>query len=187
MPRDVNGNYSLPAGNPVVSGTAISSLVHNNTTSDLATAMTDSLSRTGLGGMLAPLQFGDGSAANPSISFTDEVTTGVFRNAAGEFNISILATKVLTVADDGVFNEQPYYEWNAGLAAYTALLNAADNYTILGDWNFSALLTVNGVKQVSKGRYTYHDDSTYGSAAIFVSTSAPSGGSDGDVWYQIEP
>lgn len=45
--RDGNGNYSLPAGNPVVSGTAISSTVHNNTMSDIASALTASLAKDG--------------------------------------------------------------------------------------------------------------------------------------------
>jgi hypothetical protein len=46
-PRDGSGNYTLPAGNPVVSGTTISSTVHNNTNSDIATAITSSLAKDG--------------------------------------------------------------------------------------------------------------------------------------------
>jgi hypothetical protein len=47
MPRNGSGVYSLPAGNPVVTGTIISSTVMNNTTSDIATALTGSLSADG--------------------------------------------------------------------------------------------------------------------------------------------
>lgn len=46
-PRDGNGNYSLPAGNPVVSGTPISSSWANATLSDLATAMASSIAKDG--------------------------------------------------------------------------------------------------------------------------------------------
>lgn len=46
-PRNGAGTYQLPAGNPVVSGTAISSTVHNNTNSDIATALTGSLAKDG--------------------------------------------------------------------------------------------------------------------------------------------
>ncbi|HYC01613.1 MAG TPA: tail fiber domain-containing protein [Candidatus Limnocylindrales bacterium] len=46
-PRNGAGTYSLPAGNPVVSGTTISSTVHNNTMSDIATALTASISKDG--------------------------------------------------------------------------------------------------------------------------------------------
>ena len=47
MPRNGSGAYSLPSGNPVVTGTTISSTVQNNTTSDIATALTNSLAKDG--------------------------------------------------------------------------------------------------------------------------------------------
>lgn len=47
MPRDVNGVYTLPAGNPVVTGTTITSTWGNTTLSDIATALTQSLSVDG--------------------------------------------------------------------------------------------------------------------------------------------
>lgn len=47
MPRDVSGTYTLPAGNPVVTGTTISTTWANNTLSDIATALTNSLSIDG--------------------------------------------------------------------------------------------------------------------------------------------
>ena len=56
MPRNSSGTYSLyTPGNPVVTSTVISSTWANNTLADLASAITDSLSRTGDGGMQAPL------------------------------------------------------------------------------------------------------------------------------------
>ncbi len=47
MPRNGSGTYSLPAGNPVVTGTTISSTVHNNTMNDLASEMTNSVDKDG--------------------------------------------------------------------------------------------------------------------------------------------
>lgn len=47
MPRNGSGTYQLPAGNPVVSGTTISSTVHNNTNTDIATGLTNSLAKDG--------------------------------------------------------------------------------------------------------------------------------------------
>lgn len=47
MPRNGSGTYQLPAGNPVVSGTTISSTVHNNTNTDIGTALTNSLAKDG--------------------------------------------------------------------------------------------------------------------------------------------
>lgn len=47
MARNGSGTYNLPAGNPVVTGTTISSTWANNTLSDMATALTGSLSSDG--------------------------------------------------------------------------------------------------------------------------------------------
>ena len=47
MARNGSGTYSLPSGNPVTTGTTISSTVQNNTMSDIATALTQSLAKDG--------------------------------------------------------------------------------------------------------------------------------------------
>ena len=47
MPRNGSGTYSLPAGNPVVTGTTISSTVHNNTMTDIGSEITNSLDKDG--------------------------------------------------------------------------------------------------------------------------------------------
>lgn len=47
MSRNGSGTYSLPAGNPVVTGTTISSTWANNTLSDIASALTDSVAADG--------------------------------------------------------------------------------------------------------------------------------------------
>ena len=79
MPRDALGVVTLVVGNPVVNGTAISADVHNATVADLASMIEDSLSRSGKGGMDSPMQFADGTAATPSITFSSQTTTGFFR------------------------------------------------------------------------------------------------------------
>jgi len=45
--RDGSGNYSLPVGNPVTTGTSISSSTHNSTMTDIASALTSSLAKDG--------------------------------------------------------------------------------------------------------------------------------------------
>jgi microcystin-dependent protein len=55
MPRNAQGIYSLPAGNPVVPGTLIESTWANPTMSDIAAALTGSLPRNGSAGMQGPL------------------------------------------------------------------------------------------------------------------------------------
>ena len=47
MARDGSGTYNLPAGNPVVTGTTISSTWANNTLSDIATALSASIAKDG--------------------------------------------------------------------------------------------------------------------------------------------
>lgn len=47
MSRDGSGNYSLPAGNPVTTGTTVSSTTHNTTMTDVANALTASLAKDG--------------------------------------------------------------------------------------------------------------------------------------------
>ena len=47
MSRNGSGTYQLPAGNPVVTGTTISSTWANNTLTDIATALTNSIAADG--------------------------------------------------------------------------------------------------------------------------------------------
>ena len=47
MSRNGSGTYTLPAGNPVVTGTTIASTWANNTMTDLAAALTDSVAADG--------------------------------------------------------------------------------------------------------------------------------------------
>lgn len=92
MSRAANGTYTLPAGNPVVTATVISSSWANTTLSDLATEMTDSLDRSGKGGMLAALQLTDGAVGAPALTFVTETTMGIYRVAAGQLGFSTNST-----------------------------------------------------------------------------------------------
>jgi hypothetical protein len=47
MSRNGSGTYTLPAGNPVVTGTTISSTWANNTLTDIATALSNSIAADG--------------------------------------------------------------------------------------------------------------------------------------------
>ncbi len=93
MPRNSSGNYTPPAGNPVVTDTTITSTWANALVSDLGAQITSSLDRSGRGGMLAPLKGFDGSSGVPGYGFTAETTTGMFRAGAGELGFSILGNQ----------------------------------------------------------------------------------------------
>lgn len=103
MPRDSNGNYTLPAGNPVIANTVIEADGWGNPTlDDLAAAMTSSLSRDGQGGMLAPFLNQDGTMANPGVSWANEPTAGWYRKAPGEFWYSVAGVDIFGIAADGI-------------------------------------------------------------------------------------
>ena len=77
MPRNGSGTYQLPAGQPVVTGTVISSSTFNTLTTDLANALTQSISKDGQTPPTANLPMGgfkltglgNGSASTDSITY----------------------------------------------------------------------------------------------------------------------
>jgi hypothetical protein len=89
MSRDSNGNFSLAAGNPVASNTVIQPAWANTTLSDVAAALTDSLSRSGSGKMLAPLGSVSGTVALPGLAFLDELNSGFYRAGANDIRLSV--------------------------------------------------------------------------------------------------
>lgn len=103
MPRDSNGNYTLPTGNPVIPGTVIESDWANDTLDDIKAELTDSLSRSGKGGMSAPFKIVDGVEGTPGLSFTNEPTSGLFRSATGVVQMSVRgAAKMSWTENDGI-------------------------------------------------------------------------------------
>lgn len=103
MPRNSSGTFSLyTPGNPVVTNTVISSTWANNTLADLASALTDSLSRTGDGGMQAPLELTDGAIGAPALTWASDTTSGWYRSAADDYRFSSLATNVLRLTTTGI-------------------------------------------------------------------------------------
>lgn len=177
MARDVNGNYSLPNGNPVSANTTISSTVHNATMEDIADALTDSLSRSGNGGMLAALTFADGTVSSPILAFSDETNTGIYRAQAGEINIAVNGTKVLTISSSYVTSEVPHRQ-KVG-AAYADCVDTLDDFTVQGDIDFTGALTHDS------GPVLSHSDTgvTSGKITFTQGSGPPVGGSNGDIVF----
>lgn len=63
MSRNGNGTYNLPAGNPVVTGTTISSTWANNTLQDMANAITGSIAADGQTTITGPLKGPNGTVS----------------------------------------------------------------------------------------------------------------------------
>jgi hypothetical protein len=83
MSRNGSGVYSLPAGNPVVTGTSISSTWSNTTLSDIATALTGSIASDGQTPMTGNLDMNSQKVvnlANGTLS-TDAISLGQLTTA----------------------------------------------------------------------------------------------------------
>src|SRR3990172_8168015 len=101
MPRSVSGVYTLP-NPPVVTNTTIASTDENTTRSDIASEITNSLDRSGRGGMLAPLQLVDGTPSLPGLTFGTDVNTGMYRITADTIGFAVGGVLSFTIAAAGV-------------------------------------------------------------------------------------
>lgn len=100
MPRNGSGTYTLPAGNPVVTGTTISSTVQNNTMSDVAVALTNSISKDGQTTPTANLTMGGfklTNVGNATVA-TDAVNVTTAQNGAYLSLVSVSGTDTITAA-----------------------------------------------------------------------------------------
>lgn len=113
--RNSSGTMSLVAGNPVVSGQTISSTWANNTMSDISTELTDSLSRSGKGAMLAPLECTDGTVSAPSLTFDNDTNTGLYRVGADNPGLTAGGVKVQEwFPTSSVFSKVAIFDGGAG-------------------------------------------------------------------------
>ena len=94
MSRNGSGIYNLPAGNPVVTGTTISSTWANNTLSDIATALTGSVSSDGQTTMIGSLQMGNNKITGLATGTlpTDAVTLAQFQTPTFTGDVTMLST-----------------------------------------------------------------------------------------------
>lgn len=99
MPRDINGDYTLPLP-PVITGETIEALWANGSFDDFKSTFTDSLSRAGNGAMQAQLKHVDGSKSAPGLSFVSESNTGFYRAGPGDLYVSVLGVDYMRWTDD---------------------------------------------------------------------------------------
>lgn len=189
MPRNSSGVYTLPAGNPVVPGTTIDAAWANSTLEDISNELTNSLSRTGAGGMLAPFRVADGNVTAPGLSFLNETNTGYYRVGAGSVAFSILGVNTLQMNTTSV------------TIPATRTLNALGNALVAGTFGvtgaatFASTLAVTGALTATggvtgnvtaaSGTSTFNDvvingslDMAVGSSATITGLSTPTNASD---------
>jgi len=87
MSRNGSGTYTLPSGNPVVTGTTITTTWANNTLTDIANALTGSVASDGQTTMSSNLNMGN----NRIISLADAV------NSADAVSINFLQTGTYSI------------------------------------------------------------------------------------------
>ena len=148
MPRDSNGNMTLVAGNPVVTDTTISSSWANTTLADLASEIQDSLSRSGKGGMLVSFNFANGTVANPGITFTNDTSTGLRLNAAGDMRFVVSGADAIKIIGSAI--------------------------TLLGNVTFSqavSALTISGILTLAAGTMTSSVADAANAVAFTLNTS----------------
>jgi hypothetical protein len=117
MPRDGNGVYSLPPGNPVVSGTVIDPVWANTTLNDIAAALTDSVTPEQLVGELGTAAVENMGVAGHTVPFLDGINTWSAKQTFGAADFTGSVSFALDVTVEGqtdfngavFFNDQAYF------------------------------------------------------------------------------
>ena len=122
MSRNGSGTYNLPAGNPVVTGTTISSSWANTTLNDIATALTGSVAADGQTAMTGVLNLGLNriSFVGNGVDATDAVT------------VAQLASPAIV---GGSINNTPIGNITPSTGAFTTL--SATSLSASGDVSFT--------------------------------------------------
>ena len=131
MSRNGSGTYSLPAGNPVITGTTISSTWANTTLNDIANALTGSVASDGQTPMSGNLNMASNKIVNLTNGTltTDAATVGQVTTALGNYiptsaigvTVEAYDATILKSADIGVTVQ--------GYDAATAKTNVTQAFT----------------------------------------------------------
>ena len=193
MPRNASGVYTLPAGNPVVPGTTIDAAWANDTLEDLANEVTNSLSRTGAGGMLAPFRLADGTITAPGVAWLNETNSGLYRSGAGSTWMSILGVNVAQFSTVGLtipFGKALTAQGNAsvsGTFGVTGATTLSSTLAVTGAITATGGVVGNitGNVTAASGTSSFNDvsisgslDMVAGSSATITGLSAPTNSSD---------
>ena len=133
MSRNGSGTYTLPAGNPVVTGTTIASSWANNTLTDIATALTGSLSADGQTTATGPLNMGTQKITNVAVGTvpTDVVVVSQFQTPTFTGDVTMSSTGYVLIPA-GTTAQRPVSPAN-GEIRYNTTLNQFEGYAS-GAW-----------------------------------------------------
>ena len=144
MPRNSSGVYTLPSGNPVVPGTTIDAAWANDTMEDMANELTNSLSRTGAGGMLAPFRIADGLVTGPGLSYLNETNTGLYRSGAGSTWMAVLGVNTVQFSTVGLTIPFGKALTAQGNASVTGTLSVTGGTTLASSLAVGGAITATG-------------------------------------------
>ena len=150
MSRNGSGVYSLPAGNPVVTNTTISSTWANTTLTDLANAMTGSVASDGQTPLTGPLNMNSnkitgltaGTTAGDAVEFTQLATylTNPVTITGGTINNTVIGGTTPAAITGTSFNTTNFHISESGgklLFKYgtttIASLDSSGNFIIIGN------------------------------------------------------
>jgi len=175
MSRNGTGTYTLPAGNPVVTSTTISSTWANNTLTDLATAMTGSVAADGQTPVTGNLQMGANRITNLAngIASTDAATVAqVTASTAGLGTMSTQNANNVAITG-GAIN-------GTTVGATTASTGAFTTFTASG----TATFTSTGAVKIPAGTTGQQPSPTTGMIR-YNSTNAQFEGYFASAWGQL--
>lgn len=141
MSRNGSGTYNLPAGNPVSSGSVISSSWANSTLSDIATALTGSVAADGQTPIVANLNMGGNKLTN--------LGTGTVGTDAA--NVTQVTSSVAITG--GSINGTPIGQSTAAAGSFTTLTASGNSsvggtFAVTGAATYSADATYNSTGQI---------------------------------------
>jgi len=133
MSRNGSGTYTLPAGNPVVTGTTISSTWANTTLTDLATALTGSLASDGQTTATGNLKMGNNRITGMADGIASTDAASVAQVAASVAGLGTMSTQNANnvAITGGTVN-------GTSVGATTASTGAFTNFTASGTASFTS-------------------------------------------------
>lgn len=140
MSRNGTGTYTLPAGNPVVTGTVITSTWANNTLTDIAAALTGSVAADGQTPMSGDLDLNTNKIVN--------LEPGTVAGNAVEYDQFVDATTTAVAITGGTIDGTPIGNTTRSSGKFTTL-DANSTLGVTGATTLSSTLNVTGVATFS--------------------------------------
>jgi len=182
MPRNGSGTYALVSGNPVTTGTVISSTWANNTLSDIATALTASLAKDG---QTSPAIAGATATTQAATDSSTKVATTAFVRQFRQLAQSVTYTTGAVATGTTVIPLDDTIPQNTEGDQYMSLAitptNASSTLEITVNW-YGANDTLNSYLMMA----LFQDSTTNALASAFIgNTQLANGISNGSLVHSM--